>query len=230
MAINTQTEATQRGPEQLDAHVRETVQWHFSPETGSPFWLDWAKRAGWNPAAEIQSCADLTRLPHFEDEWLRDEPNERWIPQPYQGRPFYVFETGGTTGMPKQRISWEDHLRDYEQFAETRDEEAFPRGQPFALRCRAYGTMVRTPCMIFVGRRCSEVKPMSEYRVEAVLTEDRTLIIKDLPFKAGDTVDVIVLPRPAASAGQHRYPLHGTPIRYDCATEPVAEEDWEATR
>src|SRR5918994_667558 len=26
--------------EQLDAHVREIVQWHFSPETGCPFWLD----------------------------------------------------------------------------------------------------------------------------------------------------------------------------------------------
>jgi hypothetical protein len=30
--------------------------------------------------------------------------------------------------MPKQRISWEDHLRDYEEFSETLDEEAFPRG------------------------------------------------------------------------------------------------------
>ncbi len=24
----------------LDAHVREIVAWHFSPETGCPFWLD----------------------------------------------------------------------------------------------------------------------------------------------------------------------------------------------
>jgi phenylacetate-coenzyme A ligase PaaK-like adenylate-forming protein len=122
------TEAAQRAAEQLDAHVRETVRWHFSPETGSPFWLDWAKRAGWDPAEEIHGYADLRRFPHFEDEWLRDEPNERWIPGPYRGRPFYVFETGGTTGMPKQRISWEDHLRDYEEFSETLDEAAFPRG------------------------------------------------------------------------------------------------------
>jgi phenylacetate-coenzyme A ligase PaaK-like adenylate-forming protein len=128
MATDTQTEATARAADQLDAHVREIVRWHFSPETGTPFWLDWAKRAGWNPAEEVRTCADLVKFPHFEDEWLRDEPNERWIPRPYQGRPFYVFETGGTTGMPKQRISWEDHLRDYEEFSETLDEEAFPRG------------------------------------------------------------------------------------------------------
>ena len=29
--------------EKLDAHVREMMNWHFSPETGSPFWLDWQK-------------------------------------------------------------------------------------------------------------------------------------------------------------------------------------------
>jgi len=114
--------------EQLDAHVREIVRWHFSPETGCPFWLDWAKDAGWDPVAVVQGVDDLRRFPHFQDEWLRDEPNERWIPKPYQGRPFYVFETGGTTGIPKQRIGWEDHLRDYEEFSERLDDAAFPRG------------------------------------------------------------------------------------------------------
>ena len=36
--------------DQLDAHVREIIAWHFSPETGCPFWLDWARKAGWDPA------------------------------------------------------------------------------------------------------------------------------------------------------------------------------------
>jgi phenylacetate-coenzyme A ligase PaaK-like adenylate-forming protein len=114
--------------ERLDAHVREIIAWHFSPETGCPFWLDWKAAAGWDPIAEVHGYADLKKFPHFQDEWLRDEQNERWIPQAYQGRPFYVFETGGTTGMPKQRIGWEDHLRDYEEFSETLDDAAFPRG------------------------------------------------------------------------------------------------------
>lgn len=114
--------------EKLDAHVREIVQWHFSPETGCPFWLDWARQAGWNPVEEVQSYDDLRKFPHFQDEWLRDEPNERWVPKAYAGRPFYIFETGGTTGMPKQRISWEDHFKDYEEFSETLDDEFFPRG------------------------------------------------------------------------------------------------------
>ena len=32
---------------QLDAHVREIVEWHFNPETGCPFWLDFAAKLDW---------------------------------------------------------------------------------------------------------------------------------------------------------------------------------------
>src|SRR3569833_496322 len=112
--------------ERLDAHVREIVQRHFSPETGSHFWLDWARQNGFVAIREVQSSSDMKKFPHFQDEWLRDEQNERCVPKPYQGRPFFVFETGGTTGMPKQRIGWEDHFRDYEEFSETLDDAAFP--------------------------------------------------------------------------------------------------------
>lgn len=129
---NTETLVTPSAMEQarraLDAHVREIVQWHFSPETGCPFWLEWAARAGWDPRADVQGFEDLHRFPHFQDEWLRDEPNERWVPKAYAGRPFYVFETGGTTGMPKQRIGWEDQWRDYEEFGDHLDDRYFPRG------------------------------------------------------------------------------------------------------
>jgi hypothetical protein len=27
----------------LDAWVREVIAWHFNPETGCPFWLEFAK-------------------------------------------------------------------------------------------------------------------------------------------------------------------------------------------
>jgi phenylacetate-coenzyme A ligase PaaK-like adenylate-forming protein len=121
--------AIKTAQDKLDAHVREIVQWHFSPDTGSPFWLDWAKKAGWNPATEIKSFADMLRFPHFEDEWLRDLPNEVWIPKKYAGRPFNIFETGGTTGMPKQRIGWDDYKTDYSDFSEKLSDEHFPRGK-----------------------------------------------------------------------------------------------------
>jgi phenylacetate-coenzyme A ligase PaaK-like adenylate-forming protein len=125
MSIEEKIQVAQK---RLDEHTREMVKWHFSPETGCPFWLEWAKSAGWDPVKDIQSFADMARFPHFKDEYLRDEPNERWIPKQFEGKPFKVFETGGTTGMPKQRISWEDHLTDYTEFSNTLDEKAFPKG------------------------------------------------------------------------------------------------------
>lgn len=122
------SEAITEARTRLDAHVREIVRWHFSPETGCPFWLDWAKHSGWNPAKVVQTFDDLKRFPHFEGEWLRDEQNDRWVPQAYQGRPYYIFETGGTTGMPKQRIGWVDQWHDYEEFSDRLDEKYFPIG------------------------------------------------------------------------------------------------------
>jgi phenylacetate-coenzyme A ligase PaaK-like adenylate-forming protein len=114
--------------EQLDAHVREIVQWHFSPETGCPFWLDFARRLDWDPRREIHCFEDLRRFPPFEDEWLRGGPVRRWIPRGLAGRPAYVFETGGTTGIPKSRVAIEDFRIDYEMFSETLPDRHFPRG------------------------------------------------------------------------------------------------------
>ena len=133
MSVTSRIETGRQTPmnsgNDLDAHVRDIVDWHFSPGTGSPFWLDWAGRQDWDVRREVQRLEDLRRFPYFEDKWLRFEPPERWVPQAYQGRPYNVFETGGTTGMPKQRIGWDDYKRDYESFGDTLRDEEFPRGR-----------------------------------------------------------------------------------------------------
>jgi phenylacetate-coenzyme A ligase PaaK-like adenylate-forming protein len=112
----------------LDAWVRELMQWHFDPATGCPFWLEWASKAGWDPRKEVDSYADLKRFGYFEDEWLRGGPVRRWVPKAYAGRPIYVFETGGTTGIPKTRVNIEDFRIDYEKFSDTLPDEFFPKG------------------------------------------------------------------------------------------------------
>ena len=71
---------------------------------------------------------------------------------------------------------------------------------------------------------------MSEYRVEIVLKKDRTLILNNLPFQAGDKVEVIVKERSAAAVHREHYPLRGKPLRYDMPTEPIAEEDWNVLK
>jgi phenylacetate-coenzyme A ligase PaaK-like adenylate-forming protein len=122
-------EAIQAAEAQLDAHVRQIVRWHFSPETGCPYWLDWAAKAGWDPVREIQDFAGLiARFGHFEDAALRDLQPEVWVPKAFAGRPFNIFETGGTTGMPKQRIGWDDYKTDYEEFSAKIADAHFPRG------------------------------------------------------------------------------------------------------
>ncbi|HZO83658.1 MAG TPA: hypothetical protein VFC26_00460 [Verrucomicrobiae bacterium] len=119
--------AIKAAQDKLDSHVREIIQWHFSPETGCPFWLDWAAKAGWNPVKEVRAFADIQRFPHFQDEWLRDLQPDVWVPKAFKGKPFNIFETGGTTGMPKQRIGWEDYKVDYSEFSEKISDAHFPR-------------------------------------------------------------------------------------------------------
>jgi phenylacetate-coenzyme A ligase PaaK-like adenylate-forming protein len=114
--------------EQLDAHVREIVQWHFNPETGTPFWLDVASRLDWDPRTEIRTYRDLDRFGFFQDDWLRGGPVRRWVPKGLADKPIYVFETGGTTGVPKSRIAHDDFRTDYSLFSDTLPEKYFPTG------------------------------------------------------------------------------------------------------
>lgn len=118
----------QQAKEQLDAHVRDIVQWHFDPATGCPFWLDFASKLEWDPRKEIRRFEDLRRFPPFKDEWLRGGPVRKWVPRGLADKPAYVFETGGTTGVPKARVQMEDFRIDYEMFSDTLPEKYFPRG------------------------------------------------------------------------------------------------------
>jgi hypothetical protein len=114
--------------EALDRWTREVVAWHFDPQTGCPFWLDYAGRLDWDPRTEIHGYDDLAKFGAFEDEWLRGGPVRRWVPKAFANRPISVFETGGSTGVPKSRINIDDFRIDYEQFSATLPEWAFPKG------------------------------------------------------------------------------------------------------
>lgn len=120
--------AARAARDRLDAHTFETVQWHFHPSTGSPFWLEKAGQLKFDPLKDVRSYDDLKKFPEFEDEWLRGGPLRRWVPKALAAKPVYVFETGGTTGIPKSRISVDDFRIDYELFSETLPEEFFPKG------------------------------------------------------------------------------------------------------
>jgi phenylacetate-coenzyme A ligase PaaK-like adenylate-forming protein len=117
----------------LDAWTREIVQWHFDPETGCPVWLEHARTLDWDPRHEVKTYADLDRFGFFQDEWLRGGPVRRWVPKAYADRPIYIFETGGSTGVPKSRINVDDFRIDYEAFSKELPDEFFPRGSDWIM-------------------------------------------------------------------------------------------------
>jgi len=112
----------------LDAHAVETIQFHFHESTGCPFWLEKKKELKFDPLKEVKSFADIQKFPLFEDEWLRGGPVRRWVPKFYEKHPIYVFETGGTTGIPKSRIVIDDFRIDYTNFSHTLPDQYFPKG------------------------------------------------------------------------------------------------------
>ena len=70
---------------------------------------------------------------------------------------------------------------------------------------------------------------MNAHRVETTINQDGTLTLKDIPFQAGDEVEVIILERPPKPNG-NPYPLRGQLVQYEAPTEPVAENEWGALR
>ncbi len=68
---------------------------------------------------------------------------------------------------------------------------------------------------------------MSAHHIEITLSQDGKLLLDELPFRAGDKVEVIILARQSKPNGQE-YSLRGKSIKYSDATDPVAQEDWEA--
>ena len=120
--------ASQQAREALDEHVRKTVHWHFHDSTGCPFWLEKKAGLGFDPLKDVQGFDDLKKFPLFEDDWLRGGPVRRWVPQKLANKATYVFETGGTTGVPKSRVVMDDFRIDYELFSDTLPDEYFPKG------------------------------------------------------------------------------------------------------
>ncbi|MBE9105963.1 hypothetical protein IQ229_13760 [Nostoc cf. edaphicum LEGE 07299] len=70
---------------------------------------------------------------------------------------------------------------------------------------------------------------MKAHRIETKLTKNGTLILEDLPFQAGEAVEIIILETQTRPQEANLYSLRGKqPYRYDDPFEPaVPLEDWE---
>jgi hypothetical protein len=71
---------------------------------------------------------------------------------------------------------------------------------------------------------------MNTCRLHTTLTQDSTLVLQGLPFKAGESVEVVITQEATFRPDARRYPLRGLPIDYVDPTEPVAQANWEAAQ
>ncbi|WP_344966233.1 phenylacetate--CoA ligase family protein [Salinactinospora qingdaonensis] len=105
--------------------MREVLRWHFSPETGSPFWVKRAAELDFDPIDDIKQLSDLRRFADLSDE-LCTVPAEELIPAGAQGEPFEVFESGGSTGAPKRVVDSASRGRNVEWVSDVLGEHGFP--------------------------------------------------------------------------------------------------------
>ena len=128
------------------AYLQDILRWHFSPETGAPFWLDIAASLDFDPLTDVADYPDLARFPDIGHH-LRNRSVDDLTPRGLSETP-EVFETGGTTGSPKRLIysrEWVDRCLSW-KVAEMRA-SGFPSGQPWLVAMpsgpHAYGTTAR---------------------------------------------------------------------------------------
>ncbi|HEX6352615.1 hypothetical protein [Actinophytocola sp.] len=83
-----------------DEWTRRMMRWHFSDETGSPFWLRRKTELPFDPIRDVTEYAALELFGYFDKTALRAARARDLLPKGFAGRPFRVVETGGTTGAP----------------------------------------------------------------------------------------------------------------------------------
>ncbi len=137
--MNATQNAIQQAIAARDAHIRQVIEWHFNPNTGSDFWLEQVSSGalGFDPREKVFGFDDLVKhFPNFDgDRHLRTVPAHRWQPKGMPGGNWSMFMTGGTTGDPKRR--WgrrsmdpdiSDYAWDYTEFSRHLPEAGFPKG------------------------------------------------------------------------------------------------------
>ncbi len=69
---------------------------------------------------------------------------------------------------------------------------------------------------------------MNSHRIKTAITESGKLSLQNLPFKAGDEVEVIIRQQ-NKTVDSEAFPLQSTVLNYEDPFEPaISPEDWNA--
>lgn len=117
----------------LDEWTRRVIKTHFDPETGTPYWIDWQAERDVDVRAAVDEFADLHDVfEPFDEDVLRTLPVAEFAPRSLGGDR-RVYETGGTTGLPK-RLIMKDYWREQAEWAaRLLAETDFPTGNVLML-------------------------------------------------------------------------------------------------
>lgn len=83
-----------------DEWVQRIMSWHFSEETGSPFWLGKRKALAFDPLKDVRTLDDLDKFGLFDKRELQTVNVNDLVPRGFRNQPRRTFETAGTSGMP----------------------------------------------------------------------------------------------------------------------------------
>lgn len=110
----------------VDDVVRATMAWHFSPETGSPYWTGRAAGLPFDPLVDVRTFADLRLFDDVAIDWAA-VPADQLLPRGCRDGNVGVFESSGTTGAPKRVVDVSSRRRFVEFQSMLLDEVGFPR-------------------------------------------------------------------------------------------------------
>jgi hypothetical protein len=71
---------------------------------------------------------------------------------------------------------------------------------------------------------------MQTLQIQTIVSNDGILTLNNLPFKAGEEVDVIIRSHQNKRKSTNRYPLRGLAFKYIDPFESVAEQEWEVLK
>jgi hypothetical protein len=118
------------GVPQADELLRAAMEWHFSPETGSPYWVGRAKEFDFDPRADVAAVADLRLFANVGVDFSA-VPAGQLIPRGCleRGDEFGVYESGGATGAPKRIVDATSRAGAVRWQSRMLDEQGFPAGE-----------------------------------------------------------------------------------------------------
>ena len=120
---------TEKARAALDAHVREIVNWHFDPATGSPFWLEYAKKLGWDPRKEVRRIQRPLALSRVRGRVAARRSRAALDPERVcRQAGVSCSRPAAQPAFPKTRVAFDDFRTDYELFSATLPDEYFPKG------------------------------------------------------------------------------------------------------